>query len=91
MERRFLRASDIVSEEGRTIKGYSAVFGSFYEMWDGYKETIAKGAFDGCDMSDVVALFNHESENLLARIKDNEGTLKASTVLKGASSFLVKK
>lgn len=83
MERRFLRASDIVSEEGRTIKGYSAVFGSFYEMWDGYKETIAKGAFDGCDMSDVVALFNHESENLLARIKDNEGTLKLSIDDKG--------
>ena len=76
MERRYiLRESDIVSEEGRTIKGYSAVFNSFYEMWDGYKETIAVGAFDGCDMTDVVALFNHEDENLLARTKDGDGTL----------------
>jgi len=84
MERRFnLRASDIVSEEGRTIKGYSAVFNAFYEMWDGYKETIAVGAFDECDMTDVVALFNHESEYLLARSKDGQGTLKLAVDEKG--------
>lgn len=84
MERRFnLRASDIVSEEGRTIKGYSAVFNAFYEMWDGYKETIAVGAFDECDMTDVVALFNHESEYLLARLKDGQGTLKLVVDEKG--------
>ena len=69
------RAADIVSEEGRTIKGYAAVFGGNYEMYSGYNETIAAGAFDGCDMSDVVALFNHETELLLARSKDGTGTL----------------
>ena len=84
MERRFnTRAADIVSEEGRTIKGYSAVFDSKYEMWDGYFETIARGAFDGADMTDVVALFNHESELLLARTKDGTGTLTLKVDDKG--------
>lgn len=77
------RAADIVSEEGRTIKGYSAVFGSKYEMFEGYEETIAQGAFEGCDMSDVVALFNHESEYLLARSKDGTGTLTLNVDEKG--------
>lgn len=77
------RAADIVSEEGRTIKGYAAVFNSNYEMWEGYNETIAVGAFDGCDMSDVVALFNHESELLLARTKDGTGTLTLKVDARG--------
>lgn len=84
MERRFnTRAADIVSEEGRTIKGYASTFDSLYPMYEGYNETIARGAFDGCDFSDVVALFNHESELLLARTKDGVGTLKLSVDQKG--------
>ncbi len=84
MERRFnTRATDVVSEEGRTIKGYAAIFDSKYVMWEGYEETIARGAFDGTDFSDVVALFNHESENLLARSKDGTGTLTLKVDDKG--------
>lgn len=84
MERRFnTRAADIVSEDGRTIKGYAAIFDSKYVMWEGYEETIARGAFDGADFSDVVALFNHESENLLARSKDGTGTLTLKVDDKG--------
>lgn len=84
MERRYnIRAADIVSEEGRMIKGYAATFDSTYEMFKGYKETIARGAFDDCDMSDVVALFNHESEMLLARTKDGKGTLTLNIDEKG--------
>jgi hypothetical protein len=76
MERRYNnRAAEIISENGRMIKGYASTFESMYEMYPGYNETIARGAFDGCDMSDVVALFNHESEMLLARTKDGVGTL----------------
>lgn len=84
MERRFnTRASDIVSEQGRTIKGYAAIFDSKYIMWEGYEETIARGAFDDTDFSDVVALFNHESEFLLARSKDGTGTLTLKVDDKG--------
>lgn len=84
IERRHInRAADIVTEEGRTIKGYSAVFNSTYQMWDRYSETIAPGAFDGADMSDVVALFNHDDEKLLARTKDGTGTLTLKVDDKG--------
>ena len=84
MERRYNnRAADIISEDGRMIKGYASTFDSMYEMFEGYNETIARGAFDGCDMSDVVALFNHESEMLLARTKDGEGTLTLNVDDKG--------
>lgn len=84
MERRFnIRAAGVVSEEGRTIKGYAAIFDSKYVMWEGYEETIARGAFDGADFSDVVALFNHESEYLLARTKDGTGTLTLKVDDKG--------
>ena len=42
MERRFnTRAADIVSEDGRTIKGYASTFDSLYPMYEGYNETIA--------------------------------------------------
>ena len=74
-----VRSADGVTETGRTIEGYAAVFGSDYEMYEGYKETIAAGAFDDTDMSDVVALYNHNSENLpLARSTDGKGTLNLS-------------
>ena len=66
------------SVKNEIIQGYFAVYDKFYEMWDGYKERIAKGAFDGCDFSDVVALFNHEDEQLLGRTYNNEGTLELS-------------
>lgn len=83
--RRFNKREDnVISEtEGRTIKGYSAVFGDIYEVWEDMRETIAPGAFDGCDMTDVVALFNHDSENLLARVKDGKGTLTLKVDEKG--------
>lgn len=84
IERRNInRAANVVTEEGRTIKGYSAVFGDTYKMWDNFSETIDPNAFDGCDMTDVVALFNHENENLLARTKDGTGTLTLKVDDKG--------
>jgi len=58
------RADDNVEQKGSYIQGYSAVFGTIYQMFEGYTETIAKGAFDDCDMSDVVCLYNHDDEEL---------------------------
>lgn len=61
------------------IKGYFSVYNSSYPMmWRGYIERIAPGAFDGCDMSDVVCLYNHEDEFLIGRTYNGEGTLKIS-------------
>lgn len=48
------------------ITGYAAVFNKKTDMgW--YVEQIEPSAFDGADMTDVVALFNHEEEELLSR------------------------
>lgn len=57
------------------VAGYALLFNS--ESRDmGFVETIAPGALDGADMGDVVAIFNHNPDNLLAR------TLSGTLVLK---------
>ena len=69
------------SAKGRTIFGYAAKFATRSRpLSDGrggtFIETIAKGAFDGCDMSDIRAYFNHDKNAVLARRKGNRGTLR---------------
>lgn len=60
---------------GRTIVGYAAKF----ECWSDpilgwFREKIARGAFDGCDMQDVIMCFNHCDNAILART--TSGTLR---------------
>ena len=60
---------------GRTIVGYAAKFESWSEPIMGwFRETIARGAFDGCDMQDVIMCFNHRDDTILART--TSGTLR---------------
>jgi uncharacterized protein len=73
-----MRDATELEEAGKTIKGYAAVFNAGYEMFEGYTERVLPGAFDGCDMSDVVALFNHNDEFLLGRSTNGKGTLTLS-------------
>lgn len=66
------------NEPGK-VSGYAAVFNSESEdmgWWTEVREIIAPGAFDDADMSDVRALFNHDSNMLLART--SSGTLQLS-------------
>lgn len=66
------------NEPGK-VSGYAAVFNSESEdmgWWTEVREIIAPGAFDAADMSDVRALFNHDSNMLLART--SSGTLQLS-------------
>ena len=64
-----------VSKAGSQISGVAAVFGSIYDMgW--FTEEIAPGALDGADMSEVVALFNHDTNIPLARNSAGTLTLK---------------
>lgn len=72
-ERRFfqveLRAPE---QDSRTIEGYAAVFNSDSQvMWGNWIERIAKGAFSEVLNDDVVALFNHDPNYILARNKVN--------------------
>lgn len=61
------------------IQGYAAVFESPTMIgssdW-GYTEKIARGAFDGADMKDVVLRYNHSDEfAVLARTRNKSLTL----------------
>lgn len=68
---------------GRTITGRAVVYGDTYQLWEDCYETIMPNALDGADMSDVVALFNHEDEMLLARSTNGQGTLTLTIDEKG--------
>lgn len=61
----------------RTIAGYAAKFESWSEPIMGwFKEKIARSAFEGCDLSDVIMCFNHNVDDILARTIS--GTLQLS-------------
>jgi HK97 family phage prohead protease len=48
------------------VGGYAAKFDSVYALgW--FDEVVRKGAFDGAEMSDVVALLNHDDNIVLGR------------------------
>ena len=60
---------------GRTIVGYAAKFESWSDPIMGwFREKIARGAFDRCDLSDVIMCFNHNTDSILART--TSGTLR---------------
>ena len=70
----------MTEEEGKAV-GYAALFNSSTVIMDYFEEEIMPGAFDGADMSDVRALFNHDQNMLLARTAS--GTLRLSIDQKG--------
>lgn len=60
--------------ESRTITGYAAKYGVWSQpMYSWFREIIECGAFDECDMSDVIMCFEHNRDNILAR--SSSGTL----------------
>lgn len=59
------------NETGNTVEGHAAVFGQTYDMY-WYTETIARGAFDKTDFTDVLFSINHDLKKLpLARSRNN--------------------
>ncbi len=64
-EQRTITGGMEMPEEGKAV-GYAALFNSTTDI-GGFEEVIEAGAFDGADMSDVRALFNHDPNMLLAR------------------------
>lgn len=79
-EKRFLQGSIEIEkrndgEESRTVSGYAVVFDKWSKVigrgtW-AFQEKISRNAFDGVDMSEVVATFNHNFDNILARVDSN--------------------
>ena len=79
-----------MSEDGgtRTVEGYAALYSSRSVDLGGFEEVIEPGAFDDIlnRSPDVLALFNHQPEAVLAR--STSGTLRLSVDDKGlAYSF----
>jgi HK97 family phage prohead protease len=74
-EKRFVTGSIEIEQrdgaESRTISGYAVVFDKFSSILGGktfgFREKITRAAFDGVDMSGVIATFNHNFDNVLAR------------------------
>jgi len=79
IERRHIDVSEEtevrLSDEGRTVEGYAAVFGQ-PTMIGSVEEVVAHGAFDDRLTDDVVALFNHDQNMPLARSRNGQGTLE---------------
>lgn len=67
--------------EGRTVEGYASVFNSMSEDLGGFREIILPGAFSDVLDNDVRALYNHDSNYLLART--TSGTLELKEDDKG--------
>lgn len=56
------------AEDGApVIECYFAVYNTIYPMFPGESETIAPGAFDGCEGRDVRALIDHDPRLVLGR------------------------
>lgn len=65
-EQRTITGGMEMPEEGKAV-GYAALFNSPTDIGSAFEEVIEPGAFDGADMADVRALFNHDPNMLLAR------------------------
>jgi HK97 family phage prohead protease len=74
-ERRFFNTEVRMDEESRKVTGYAAVFEKESNDLGGFVEVIERGAFDDVLEDDAMALFNHDSNFVLAR---NNRTLKLS-------------
>lgn len=58
----------------RSIAGHPAVFGSPADIGGWFEEIIERGAFDDCDLSDVLLFTNHSNMKIpLARSRRNNG------------------
>lgn len=58
--------------EEKQLTGHAAVFNSITSIGGWWNETIKRGAFDGCDFSDVLFFVNHmQSKIPLARSRNN--------------------
>lgn len=68
-EKRFLSSDfEVRKKDGKTIvEGYAARFEDETVIGGKFAERVARGAFDKADMTNTVALFNHDWNQPLAR------------------------
>jgi uncharacterized protein len=66
--------------ESRTIDGYGAVFNKWSHNLGWFKEKMERTSFDNVDMSGVIATFNHNFDNVLARADSNTLALSVDEI-----------
>ena len=68
---------DFNTPKSPKISGYASVFNTFYELWPGFRERVAPGAFSKTiAQDDVRALLNHDPNYVLGRNKAGTLTLR---------------
>lgn len=70
-ETRYIASPIEAREDGgvATITGYASTFGEFYELWPGYEESVARGAFRKTlreNRESIAVVFNHDPAHVLA-------------------------
>lgn len=87
IEKRFIKTSVELREKTDTttdvISGSAILYDTPTYLWEDFIETIAQGALDGADLTDVLCTFNHEDDFILGRSINNEGNLKLMVVPTG--------
>lgn len=64
------------SDDDYNIVGHAAVFGQKTNIGGYFDEVIERGAFDGCDLTDVSLFVNHIQSSIpLARSRNGQGTM----------------
>lgn len=81
MEQRIMKMKNtkIREENGkRYLEGYFSVFGEPYQVWDGWVETIERGAFARylASGADVKVLWNHDSNIVLGSTENGTANLR---------------
>ena len=85
MQQRIIKMKNArIREEGgrRYLEGYFAVFGEQYRVWEGWTETIERGAFTEYLASgeDVKVLWNHDSNIVLGSTGNGTATLREDEI-----------
>lgn len=81
MEQRIMKMKNAtIREDGgkKYLEGYFSVFGEPYQVWDGWVETIERGAFARylASGSDVKVLWNHDSNIVLGSTSNGTASLR---------------
>ncbi|MCL2771977.1 MAG: HK97 family phage prohead protease [Oscillospiraceae bacterium] len=88
-ELRSFNMQDLKSEENGTITGHAAVFDSKADIGGWWEETIARGAFDESDLSDVPLFKNHDTRGTpLARSRRNNGNSTMTIKIDGVGLYI---
>lgn len=85
MEQRIMKMKNAkIREDGgkRYLEGYFAVFGEPYQVWDGWIETIERGAFARYLASgeDTKVLWNHDSNIVLGSTGNGTAVLREDEI-----------